>query len=69
MMIEYDQPNGGNSENDRENEGREGQSGGTGTQRSKDEKSSSDLTNKAGDPGRTPGSAEGVEDFEKTGNE
>lgn len=22
-----------------------------------------------GDPGRTPGSAEGVEDFEKTGNE
>ena len=25
--------------------------------------------NMAGDPGRTPGSAEGVEDFEKTGNE
>ena len=26
-------------------------------------------TGKTGDPGRTPGSAEGVEDFEKTGNE
>lgn len=25
--------------------------------------------NETGDPGRTPGSAEGVEDFEKTGNE
>jgi hypothetical protein len=25
--------------------------------------------NMAGDPGRTPGSAEGVEDFEETGNQ
>ena len=25
--------------------------------------------NMAGDPGRTPGSAEGVEDFQETGNE
>jgi hypothetical protein len=35
---------------------------GTGTQTAQDQSTT-------GDPGRTPGSAEGVEDFEETGNE
>jgi hypothetical protein len=29
----------------------------------------SEADKETGDPGRTPGSAEGVEDFEETGNE
>lgn len=36
--------------------------GGTATRRATE-------TTKTGDPGRTPGSAEGVEEFERTGNE
>ena len=34
-----------------------------------DSTASGAYKNETGDPGRTPGSAEGVENFEKTGNE
>jgi hypothetical protein len=65
-------------ENDRNNETSSGQGkatggsgkGGTATQRADEKSTASDAyKNETGDPGRTPGSAEGVENFEKTGNE
>ncbi len=34
-----------------------------------DSPASDAYKNETGDPGRTPGAAEGVEDFQKTGNE
>lgn len=49
-----------------------GQSAGAATQRKPGEGESpaaDAYKNETGDPGRTPGAAEGVEDFQKTGNE
>ena len=66
--------NNDNQKQQNQNQGgnQQGSKSGAATERAQEKGStpaSGAYKNETGDPGRTPGSAEGVEDFEKTGNE
>ena len=66
------QQNTGNQSRTAHTSGGQSDSGGAGAQRQRESEESTAAgayKNETGDPGRTPGSAEGVENFEETGNE